>query len=147
MYQVYKIFFYTPDIPFQKLTFLNIHHDTIHLQPDTTHSAIIVFFQTWCGPCIAEMKLIQTHYNDFSFTKIYFISDEPLHKLSALTLRLRLDSLQVLQSTTSLKDLGIQVFPTSYILKQGQILETHKGSFIDESNFEDELFHLKEMLK
>lgn len=146
-YRVYQIYFYTPAIEFDKLKLKTLNNQPHIFNSKHLQSSIIIFFQTWCGPCVAEMKLIQKHYSQFQFTNIYFISDEPIEKLNRLKQHLHLDSLNILYSEDKLENIGIQAFPTSYILKNNKIIETHKGIFIDESNLEDEIFHLKEMLQ
>ncbi len=146
-YRSYKIFFYNPDIDFEKMQLKTLDNKNFQLNHTHLQSTIIVFFQTWCGPCVSEMKLIQKNYRMFSFTKIYFISDESSEKLYALKNRLRLDSVNILFYHEKLVSIGIESFPTSYIIKNNEIMETHKGAFIDENNFEGEIFHLQKILE
>lgn len=145
LYNAYKIYFYTPEIDFQEIPLITLEGQKAAV--DAKSSAVVVFFQTWCVPCIAEMNLVQKHFTEFNFTKIYFISDESPEKIQSLKHRFHLDSLNFLYSEKNLADIGINAFPTAFIVKDNKIIEKHKGVFIDESNFEDEIFHLKEMLK
>lgn len=145
--KIYQIYFYIPDLNFCELKLKTLDNKNINSEILVKDRSIIVFFQTWCGPCIAEMKIIQKHYSEFQFTNIYFISDEPIEKLNGLKLRLRLDSLNIIHSDNKLENIGIQAFPTIYVLKNNKILETYKGALIDESNWEDEIFHLKKLLQ
>ncbi|HPQ08042.1 MAG TPA: redoxin domain-containing protein [Bacteroidia bacterium] len=146
-YRAYQIIFYTPDIKFEELSLKTLNNKKININPSTLKSSIIIFFQTRCAPCVQEIKLFQKNYSLFRFTSLYFISDESPEKILSLKKRFHLDSLNFLISTESLQSIGIQSFPTTYIIKNGKIIETHKGTFIDETNFEDELFHIKEMLE
>lgn len=146
-YKAYRTFFYTPEIEWKNLSLKTLNNQTKVLNEQDLSSAIIIFFQTWCPPCIAEMRLIQKHSRDFQFTKIYFITDEEVEKVISLKQRFHLDDLNFLISDESLETIGIQAFPSIYILKDNQIVESHKGAFIDETNFEDELYHLKKLLK
>lgn len=147
VYSIYQIYFYFPNIDFTAMQLKTLNNEEIQIDKKQLNSAIIVFFQTWCGSCVGEMNLVQRHYSEFKFTNIYFITDEPIKKVLKLKRRWQLDSLNIFVSKESLSSLGIKAFPTSYIVRNNKIVETHKGSFIDESNFEDELFHLKKILK
>jgi len=146
-YKAYRIIYYTPNIKFENLSLKTLNNKKININPSLEKSSIIIFFQTWCAPCVQEMIFLQKNYSQFRFTSLYFISDESTEKILSLKKKFHLDSLNFLICTEPLQDLGIQSFPTTYILKNGKIIETHKGTFIDKTNFEDELFHLKEILK
>lgn len=146
-YRAYQVFFYTPDIDFSRLKLKDLNAKEIYLQENDLNKAMVVCFQTWCAPCVAEMQLVQSHFEKFKFLKIYFITDESVIKVENLKRQLKLDSLNFLISEEILSNLGIESFPTIYILKNGQIIEKHKGAIMDASNLEDELFHLNEMLK
>lgn len=147
VYSIYQIYFYIPDINFTTIQLKTLDNQDIQLREEQLNSAIIFFFQTWCGPCLSEMNLFQRHCTDFKFTNVYFITDEPIEKVLKLKQRWQLDSLNIFISPNSLSSLGIQAFPTCYIIKKNKVVETHKGSFIDESNYEDELYHLQNILK
>lgn len=147
IYRLYRIYYYIPKMDFQKLEFQSLDGNTQSLSSQDLNATILVFFQTWCAPCIAEMSLIQKHFDEFKFVKIYFVSDEDKAKILHLKQRFKLDSLNFLISNEKLTNIGIEAFPTVYVLKNKKIVESHKGAFIDESNFEDELYHLKELLK
>jgi len=147
LYRFYRVYFYSPEIDFQKLKLQSLNGNSQSLSSQDLNATIIVFFQTWCAPCIAEMSLVQKHFTEFKFVKIYFVTDEESNKVIHLKQRLKLDSLNFLISDEKLPNIGIEAFPTAYILKNGKIVESHKGAFIDESNFEDELYHLKELTK
>ncbi len=146
-YRAYQVFFYVPHIHLQSMKLYNLQNQKTKIDISERNSAIIIFFQTWCGPCVQEMQLIQKYYSEFNFTKIYFISDESSEKVLNLKNRLHLDSLNIYLSNEPLSSLGIKVFPIIYIIKKDKIVETHKGAFIDKSNFEDEIFHLKKILQ
>lgn len=146
-YRAYKIYFHTPEIDFKNLQLKTLDNQKFSLQSKDDKSAIIIFFQTWCGPCVNEMKLIQKHFSEFNFTKIYLISDENTEKILSLKHRLKSDSLNFLHSEMPLESIDIEAFPTTYIIKNNKIIEKHKGTFMDENNFEDEIFHLKKTLE
>lgn len=146
-YRASRIFFYTPSLDFEKISFQTLDKEKVSLTSQQLHSTIIIFFQTWCAPCIAEMRLFQAHHKDFQFTNVYFVSDEPIDKVRALKEHMHLDSINILISEKPLQDIGIEVFPTVYVIKDKQIIEKHRGAFIDDSNIEDEIYHLKQILQ
>ncbi|GIV26837.1 MAG: hypothetical protein KatS3mg027_0651 [Bacteroidia bacterium] len=147
LYRAYRIYFYTPDIDFSSLKLKDLSGKEVALNISDLDKTMVVCFQTWCSPCVAEMQLVQKHFEKFKFLTIYFITDESEVKVESLKRRLKLDSLNFLISVEPLSELGIESFPTIFILKDGQIIEKHKGAIVDESNLEDEIFHLNEMLK
>ncbi len=146
-YKAYQTFFYTTEIEWKKLSLKTLNNQPKVLSEQDLSSAIIIFFQTWYPPCIAEMRLIQKHSQDFQFTNIYFITDEEIEKVESLKNRFHLYNLNFLISENNLQTLGIDAFPSVYIVRNNKIIESHKGAIIDETNFEDELYHLKKLLK
>ncbi len=146
LYRAYKVYFYTPTINFQELSLKDLNNNPANIHKDKLNAAIIVFFQTWCAPCVQEMVLINQHQKEFNFTSVYFITDESTEKVKNLKQRLQADSLNILISNESLKKLDILSYPTIYLIKNSTIIETHKGAIITSANFNTELHHLQKLL-
>ncbi|GAB4204907.1 MAG: hypothetical protein Fur0023_13210 [Bacteroidia bacterium] len=143
LFYFYRAYFYVSTIhPFQlslkTLELKNVSADSI-----LNEKVILIFFQTWCRPCIQEMQLINKHAEEFNFVKIYFITDESPEKVKHLLERVQGKNIFVLLSDKALSEIGITAFPTAYFFKDKKCLEKHKGVWIDDSNFEDAMYHLR----
>ncbi|MCX7728172.1 MAG: TlpA family protein disulfide reductase [Bacteroidia bacterium] len=148
VYHFYYTYVYFPNLTPSDFSLKTMNNNTV--STDTLLSnknTIIIFFQTWCGPCIQEMRLLNKHKNDFYFTNMYFITDESHEKVRRTISKFQLDSSHILLSEKSFKEMGISAFPTSYFFKNGLCIEKQKGSWIDMSNYEDALFHVRKMFQ
>lgn len=88
---------------------------------------IVSFFQTWCGPCAGEVYVLDelaTKLNSDKF-KILYISDEDTNLINAFQNRFFSNKILFANSTKSLANLGIYVFPTTYLLnKNGEVINS-----------------------
>lgn len=88
---------------------------------------IVSFFQTWCGPCIQEMNVFDemvAKINSINL-KILCISDEDDKRINMLKNRFTSGNISFTRSTKSLANLGIYVYPTTYLLnKKGEVIKS-----------------------
>lgn len=143
VYHFYSAYYYIAEIDSSQLSLKTLKGEDVNADTLLNKKSIIVFFQTWCASCIHEMKLVNAHSTDFDFIDIYFVTDEPIEKVQHLIKKFQLNNINVLLSNQSMEDMRITAFPTSYMYKNGICIEKHKGMWIDESNYEDEMYHLR----
>lgn len=117
-----------PKMEFQTSELLLTGSDTKTTINDLKENVIIVsFFQTWCGPCIQEMYVFDellTSVNSSNF-KILCISDEDTNRINILQSRFSPDKIMFAYSPKSLSNMGIHVYPTTYLLnKKGEVIQS-----------------------
>lgn len=83
---------------------------------------IVDFYQTWCGPCMAELpelaKTAELFPDDMG---VVCLSDEDSTKLIALASKYADSKIIFLQTLNPLKGLGVHTYPTNYIFdRQGK---------------------------
>jgi thiol-disulfide isomerase/thioredoxin len=88
---------------------------------------IISCFQTWCNACAAETPLLNelaAKINNEKF-KILYVTDEGNHKLASFRKRLASENIIFLYTQQKLANLGIHVYPTTFLLnKNGELIKT-----------------------
>ena len=115
-----------PEMKFQTSELLLTGNNTKTTINDLKGNVVIVsFFQTWCGPCIGEMydfdELLAT-INSSNF-KILCISDEDTGRIKMLQSRFIQGKILFAYSAESFANLGIHVYPTTYLLnKKGEVI-------------------------
>ena len=116
----------TPKMDFQTTELLLTGNNTKTTIDNLKGNVVIVsFFQTWCGPCIQEMYVFDELLETVSSSnfKILCISDEDRDRINKLQIRFTPDKLMFAYSAKSLANLGIHVYPTTYLLnKKGEVI-------------------------
>lgn len=129
LYWKYRV---PPTLAIQKLELTDLQGHAVSLPSYQGKNMVVVFFATWCGPCMKEIPLLQQAEINLQDSSNLFvlISDEPLARLQLFKARSG-TTLQVLHSFLPLKEIGIVTYPTSYILnKQLQVVFNEVG-FVD----------------
>lgn len=101
--------------------------DSVLLDKDNLKNKVVLisYFQTWCGDCVKEQPELQKLQNLFGTDSlsVLMISDEPLYKINAFQNRFS-SQLNFYKTNSGLKkDLGVNAFPTTYLIdKDGKVL-------------------------
>lgn len=88
---------------------------------------IVSCFQTWCIDCARETPVLNelaAAVNSPVF-KIVYVTDEDIERVTAFRNRFASGNILFTHSAASMKELGISVFPTTYLLnKKGNVITT-----------------------
>ncbi len=100
-------------------------HQKISVRDFTGKVVIVSCFQTWCRDCARETPILNQlagnlHSENF---RVIYITDEANTKLGSFRSRLASGNILFTTSGKSLADLGIHVYPTSFLLnKKGEVV-------------------------
>lgn len=102
----------------------------VNLSDELSGNTVVHFYATWCGPCMAEMRTIKSHYAELSAKglQFIFITDDTADKIS----RVQADMPQGIRfyHIPSLKEVDIYSIPTTYFFNANKhITEKHLGGF------------------
>lgn len=126
LYGKYRV---APDLPFANLALKTPEGQVVNLTQYKGKVIFLNFWETWCGPCVQEMPTIEKARQLTDSTQVVFITigEEDPAKIAAF--RDRNDyHFQYLISDKPFADLGINTFPTTYILnKEGKVVLTKIG--------------------
>lgn len=88
---------------------------------------IVSCFQTWCVDCARETPVL----NELAAAiqspafKVVYITDESPEKIAAFRKRFASENILFTQASTQLSDLGISVYPSTFLLdKKGTVVKT-----------------------
>ena len=113
-----------PPFPAFEHPMTTLDEKLVNIKDSQSDYYLVSYFQTWCGDCVRELPSIvdlsrQVPENKLS---IFMISDEPIDKISLFKVRFNAE-LNFYQSATALKELGVNVYPTTYLVdRKGRIL-------------------------
>ncbi len=138
-YAIYRIFIKSNmvknDIVSLKLNTLdNQNFDLASLKGKVV---IVSFFQTWCGDCVREkpeLEKLKKEFEGKNFEVIY-ITDESFEKINLYSEKFPSSS-NYYQSSKNLKLIGVNRYPTTYLLDKDLNIVTHKVEGIDWYNQE-----------
>jgi thiol-disulfide isomerase/thioredoxin len=128
---VYLIFKYrvAPSLAFDEIPLTTPEGQVVKLSDYKGKVIFLNFWETWCGPCVQEMPTIEEARGQIDSAQMVFITiaEEDPAKIAAF--RDRHDyKFKYFISGKSFKELGINTYPTSYIIdKQGKIIMTKIG--------------------
>lgn len=114
----------SPSLPISKHSLSDGQGKIINVQDFKGKYVLVSYFQTWCGDCIRELPDIEQLQNRFGTEKlqVLLISDEGWEKINNFKARHN-DRLPYYLSSASLDELGISVYPTTYLLDpKGEVL-------------------------
>lgn len=127
----YKKYKTIPSLPAFQNTLLNEKGKQINLTEFEGSYLLVSYFQTWCGDCIEELPSIdalQTKVGKGKL-KILMISDEPFDKIMRFKEKY-CNTLDYYQTSKSLREQNISVFPTTYLLNEkGEVIMSKLNSF------------------
>ena len=118
-----------PSIEFSDLQLKTPEGQVVKLSDYKGKVIFLNFWETWCGPCVQEMPTIEEARGQIDSTKMVFITiaEEDPAKIAAF--RDRHDyKFKYFISDKKFSDLGINTYPTSYIIdKEGKVVMTKIG--------------------
>lgn len=119
-----------PNIASEEIVMQNSAGGRVNLNDELSGNTVVHFYATWCGPCMAEMRTIKSHYAALSAKglQFIFITDDSADKIS----RVQADMPQGIRfyHIPSLKEVDIYSIPTTYFFNTNkQITEKHLGAF------------------
>ncbi len=120
----YKSYKTLPALPAYENTFTNEAGQSVKLSDYKGSYVLISYFQTWCGDCIQELPGIDNLQAKVGKEKltVLMVSDETKEKINHFKDKY-CNTLNYFQSTTTLHELNIRVFPTTYLLnKNGEVI-------------------------
>lgn len=101
----------------------------IDLTQHEDETIFINFWATWCGPCIKEMPSLERMEEALKDEPVvfYYASIETKNQIESFK-KSRGFNLNFVQQITPLPDLDIYALPTTYLIKNGEIVYGMTGS-------------------
>lgn len=105
----------TPEIDFGKIQLSDETKTTFSLADSIQFPAVIHFYASWCGPCMAELPAIKHAQNTLENIgyHFYFISDDSFEMMRTVKSKFGLGGSHY--RTESLSDIGIRSLPGTHI--------------------------------
>ena len=109
--------FFIPDLPIGKTSLISENGEKLDIEQMEEPYLLISCVQSWCGDCIRETPSIQALQEKIGKEKlaVVMMSDEEWGKIRRFS-ELSHSNLPIWQSEKSLADLGVRVFPTTWLL-------------------------------
>lgn len=109
--------FFIPELPIGKTSLMSEDGRKLEIEQLEQPYLLISCVQSWCGDCIRETPSIQALQEKAGKEKlaVVMMSDEEWGKIRRFS-ELSHSNLPVWQSEKSLADLGVRVFPTTWLL-------------------------------
>jgi peroxiredoxin len=91
-------------------------------------SSVVLFYASWCGPCLKELRTLKTNVGAYESAGIrfYCISDDSPEKIAVM--RANMPSSMRFLHTASLKEIGIYSIPAAYLIRNHSIIEKYAGA-------------------
>jgi len=106
-----------PDLPFFQTKLVDEKGNEVSASDWKNKYVLVSYFQSWCGDCAKELPSLQMLQDKLAKDKIsiVLISDEPFSKINSFKNHFK-SNLPFFQSVDPFKELGIRVFPTTYLI-------------------------------
>ncbi len=106
-----------PELPFFQQKLVDLNNRPTPTEAWKNKYVLVSYFQSWCGDCARELPSIQALEDKIGADniKVVLISDEPFSKINKFKNHFR-SKLPFYQSVESFNEIGIRVFPTTYLI-------------------------------
>jgi thiol-disulfide isomerase/thioredoxin len=113
-----------PDLDLSSILVTDASGNSESLQSVLSDSSIVLFYASWCGPCLKEIRELKNAYSDYEQEHIRFfcVTDDPSEKIEVM--RANMPESIIFLHTASLKELGVYTIPASCTVLNGKI--THQ---------------------
>lgn len=128
LYSKYKI---APELETDKIQLIDNTGNTIYLNELNNKNTIVIFFASWCGPCIQETPHLEAMKKVLGTDNFNYIaiSDEPFEKIDYFKHRTQ-SSFSFYKLNGKLSEIDIYTIPTAYILnRNGKLVFNHVGDY------------------
>lgn len=114
---------------------VDIHGTPFSLSDFKEKYVLMVFWATWCGPCVAEIPTIKTLHDRYKDSEklviISFAKDDNLSKVKDYIATKNMDWLQVVNDTRVVSEYGVWGIPKTVLIDpNGKIVVIEEGSNI-----------------
>lgn len=114
------------------VSFLSIEGDIVKLNHAVNKVKYIVFFNSDCEHCQAEVRLLADNFEEFENSDVYFLSNEPLENIRAFKEKYLKGQYEFhigkIDPKVSSGVFGVHTFPYVMIYdKDNKLLKTFKG--------------------
>lgn len=114
--------------PLGKVALKDLQGNTIKLNDYAGKTIVLNFWATWCKPCIIEMPSMEEAKAALGEDFVFLLaSDENVEKISNFKERQNLD-LPFVQLQTGVQNLQITALPTTWIIKDGEVVSEIIGA-------------------
>ncbi len=114
-----------PDLPLFNTTLYDENNQVVPADSFIGKVLIVSYFQTWCGDCRREQPELMQLQNSVGEDqlKLVFISDESFDKINRMKEYLQVN-IPFYRSEKTLKELGVNRYPTTYLIdKSGKVVD------------------------
>jgi thiol-disulfide isomerase/thioredoxin len=127
-YSKYRI---APDIVSQNFYITDKENHIVPFSSMYGQNVFVVFFASWCGPCMKEMQQLEAVKNKLDTDEFRYIAltDESFDKIERFVMHTK-SSFEFYRTMTPVKQIGIYTFPTIFLINQkGEIVFSHTGNY------------------
>lgn len=127
----YKAYKTVPSLPADEHAFISEQGKNIKFQDLKGRYVLINYFQTWCGSCVRELPSIDALQAKIGKDKltVLIVSDEPMEEILRFKEKY-CNTLDYYHTDKSFSELGIRVFPTTYLLdKNSEVIMSKLEAF------------------
>jgi thiol-disulfide isomerase/thioredoxin len=103
-----------PEIEFSSLQFTNLEEEQSVISDFYGAPVLLNFWQTWCGPCIKELPLLNNMVENWDGLTIIVVTHEDFNKWEKYVDLY--PNLQFVQMQQTMEEFGVSNFPTTYLL-------------------------------
>ena len=119
---------HAPDITIAELSVSDESNQTQPLQALLTDSSVVLFYASWCGPCLKELRTLKNSLAPYDSAGVHFycITDDSPEKIAVM--RANMPTSMRFLHIASLKEAGIYSIPATYFLLHRNVIDKMIGA-------------------